>query len=369
MKITYVLPSVSLMPIGGFKIIYEYANRLTKRGHIVNIIHPKYIDLKIGCNITSLKLIFKYLLIRIVFIYRRKPWSWFDFDNRVRICFPLSLEPLFIPNSDIIVATFWNTAPHVVSYPPIKGRKYYFIQGLDTIFYKEENYKNRIKDTWSFPLKKIVISHWLEEIMQSVGEDCFYIPNAIDFEKFDIDVSIESRNNNIICLINNELEFKGTADGLQALHLVREDFSDIKVFMFGISRQPEKMPNWITYYQNPTQKEIRDIYNKSAIFIGPSWSEGFGLPGCEAAACGTALCLADNGGHREYAIHNETALLYPPRNFNILAEHIISLLNDNQKRIRFARNANEYVKRFTWDRAVEQMEKVFSLAAAEIKES
>lgn len=37
MKIVFALPSRDIGPIGGYKIVYEYANRLAERGHEVTI--------------------------------------------------------------------------------------------------------------------------------------------------------------------------------------------------------------------------------------------------------------------------------------------------------------------------------------------
>ena len=38
MKISFVLPGVSRIPVGGFKMAFEYANRLSNRGHEVTLI-------------------------------------------------------------------------------------------------------------------------------------------------------------------------------------------------------------------------------------------------------------------------------------------------------------------------------------------
>ena len=38
MKISFVLPGVSRVPVGGYKMIFEYANRLCKRGHEITLI-------------------------------------------------------------------------------------------------------------------------------------------------------------------------------------------------------------------------------------------------------------------------------------------------------------------------------------------
>src|SRR3546814_16260425 len=39
MRISFVLPCSGRYPIGGFRIVYEYANRLADRGHQVSIVH------------------------------------------------------------------------------------------------------------------------------------------------------------------------------------------------------------------------------------------------------------------------------------------------------------------------------------------
>ena len=39
-KINFILPVASRNPIGGFKVIYEYANRLINDGYAINIILP-----------------------------------------------------------------------------------------------------------------------------------------------------------------------------------------------------------------------------------------------------------------------------------------------------------------------------------------
>src|SRR5687768_12298160 len=40
MRINFLLPFYPKLPIGGFKVHYEYANRLAERGHSVSVLHP-----------------------------------------------------------------------------------------------------------------------------------------------------------------------------------------------------------------------------------------------------------------------------------------------------------------------------------------
>ena len=39
-NITFLLPSHGRRPTGGYKVVYEYANRLSANGYTVNIVYP-----------------------------------------------------------------------------------------------------------------------------------------------------------------------------------------------------------------------------------------------------------------------------------------------------------------------------------------
>ena len=67
-------------------------------------------------------------------------------------------------------------------------------------------------------------------------------------------------------------------------------------------------------------------YDASRVFVVGSWFEGFSQPGLEALACGVPLVTTDNGGCREYAANEETALVVPPRDPQSMASAIRRLL-------------------------------------------
>ena len=43
-RVTFVLPGAGSVPVGGFKVVYEYANRLSERGHTVTVVHTAQPD-------------------------------------------------------------------------------------------------------------------------------------------------------------------------------------------------------------------------------------------------------------------------------------------------------------------------------------
>jgi glycosyltransferase involved in cell wall biosynthesis len=259
-----------------------------------------------------------------------------------------------IPDADVIVATAWRTAVCAEKLAAGKGEKFYFIQSYETWNGSEEE----VNRTWKLPFRKIVIAKWLKEIADSMGEMAFYVPNAIDFTEFGMDIKPESRYARKIMMLYNDLELKGSVYGLEAFERLKKEYADLEVDLFGVPERPARLPAWMKYHQTPERTLLRKLYNESSVFISPSISEGFPLPPAEAMICGAALACTDIGGHREYAVNERTALLFEPKDSDAIAETLKRLFQDNELRIRLAYSGNEFISRFTWKRSVDDFENI-----------
>ena len=352
MKITFLLPSIGDVPIGGFKVVYEYANALVARGHEVNVIHTW-----LGAGEDG-SLHFR--LQALTFVVRRFfGWygskKWFSLDSRVKNLLLPGLQARYIPDADVVVATAWNTAPIVASYPKSKGKGFYLIQHLETFGGSETD----VLATWKLPLRKIVIAHWLEKIATDLNEPSCYIPNGLDFTEFGMDIMPEQRQPNSILFMYHESDWKGSKDAIRALELVRTQ-TKVKVSCFSATPRPKNFPDWIEFVHRPSKTVLRQLYNQAAIFLAPSWSEGWGLPPCEAMICGAAVVATENGGHLEFLEHQKTGVLSPIKNPEKLAEHTLQLLQTDAKRIELARAGNQFIQQFTWMKATDTLEKLLT---------
>jgi glycosyltransferase involved in cell wall biosynthesis len=347
-KITFLLPGIGDVPIGGYKVVYEYANALVARGHEVNVVHTW-----MGAGDDG-SLHFR--LQALTFVVRRQfkwfgPKKWFLLDSRVKNLLLPGLQSRFIPDADVVVATAWNTAPFVAKYPNAKGKGFYLIQHLETFGGSE----SEVLDTWKLPLHKIVIAHWLENIATDLNQPSHYIPNGLDFTEFGMDILPEQRETNSILFMYHESNWKGSKDAIQALELVRAQ-TEVHVRCFSATPRPKNFPGWIEFVYRPSRSLLRQLYNQAAIFIAPSWTEGWGLPPCEAMICGAAVVATENGGHLEFLEHQKTGLLSPIKNPEKLAEHVMQLLQMEAKRIELAHAGHRSIQQFTWTRATDALE-------------
>lgn len=354
MKISFLLPFSGHQPVGGFKVAYEYANGLARRGHEVCVYHAPMLRLGEGSprRLARQSLVFAAKALGLTGGYR--PDRWFRVDPRVRLLWRPSLDQRWIAPADALVATSWETAEWAARYPGDRGRKFYLIQHQESTFPGADPV--RATATWKLPFQKIVIARWLAQIAEELGESAIYLPNGLDFASFDLDLPVEERDPLRLVMLYHHLEWKGSRDGLEAILRVKGRVPGLKLTLFGLPERPADLPQWIDYRQNPPQGELRRIYNEAAIFVGPSWAEGWPLPPAEAAQCGAALCLTDIGGHREYGRHGETALLCPPRDPAALAHNIETLALDSAGRSALALAGHRFIRQFTWERAVTVME-------------
>ncbi len=349
MKINFILPFAGNRPIGGFKIIYEYANRLSERGHRVNLIHPSYTFREDFLRNSKYFASYYYRKLNKSYVP-----NWFELNKNVNVMWVRSIENRFIPDADILIASAWRTAKCSLRLDSDKGKKFYFIQHYETWNGPEDE----VNETWKMPFKKIVISKWLQQIAESLGEKAEYIPNGLDFNEFSLDNDPADRDPNRVMMLFNELKFKGCESGIQALVELKKEKKFLEADLFGVCDRPTSLPEWIKYYKSPDRKLLRKLYNECAVFISPSLSEGFGLTSAEAMMCGASLAASLTGGHMEFAIDGETALMFEPGNAGQIKEKVLKLINDNELRIRLALKGNEFIQKFTWEKAVNSFENV-----------
>lgn len=341
--ISFIFPSPASGPTGGYKVAYEYANRLVADGYRVNIVYA-------GSIFWAQKTLYYKLTNCARYVQRLlKGFScrnWFPLDKRVKEVFAFSLNYRHVPKSDIYIATSPYTAMYVKDYPVESSRKFYLIQDYE----KWGNLTDEtLRNTYHYDLQKIVISTWLGEIMKEEKVNYTLIPNGFDFEYFKLEIPIQEKNKFKVSMLYHEMERKGCKYGIEALMYVKEKFPSLQVEMFGTPDRPKSLPEWFHYTQCPNKEKHNHIYNDCAIYIGCSTIEGWGLTVGEAMICGAAVACTDNLGYREMAKDEETALLSPIKDSKALANNIILLIENDELRFRIAENGHKYIQQFRWD--------------------
>lgn len=353
--ILFLLPEYYENPIGGYKVVFEYANRLIKDQYRVSIVYPSFLFFVHSSIKRKMKMIFFYLY-HIIF-KRHGVTSWFPLNSEIKNLFVFSLAEKNIPKADLYFATAMETAQHLDSYKNIKkDQKYYLIQALEDWQWGRDAALN----TWKLALNKIVVSPWLKSLADNIGEKTVVIENGVDRIGFNYSTNIKERDKYTVMMLYHKQKLKGCSDGLDALRIVKEKYPKLLSIWFGCPSRPSGLPNWIEYHQMPSDIALNNLYNKSAIFLGTSHSEGFGLTVGEAMSCGCAVVCTMAGGYLTMAKNDETALICQIGDISDMAKKIIELIENDELRFELASNGYESIQRFTWDNAYQKIKSIIN---------
>lgn len=345
LNICFLFPGAGNHPCGGLKIICEYADRLARDGFQVHIAYAGSIYWKKKSLYFKLTAIVRYLQRRISGFSCRK---WFPLDPRVKEHFSFSLNYCHVPKADIYIASNPYTAEYLNHYPVAAEKKFYFIQGYENWGDVSDD---RLRKTYHFPLRKIVISHWLEKIMCAEGEKCAVVPNGFDCDVFKMAVPVAEKERYTVIMLNHQMARKGCQTGFAALALVKRKFPQLKVKLFGVPERPEDLPDYYEYFQTPSKDQLVALYNQSAVYLGTSRTEGWGLCIGEAMLCGCAVVCTDNAGYLEMAQNEKTALVSPVDDVEAMADNLMRFFADDALRQKIAGAGHRFISDFSIENA------------------
>jgi len=351
MKITFILPGFIKIPVGGVKVVNEYANRLSDHGHEVTLIYP--IQINTGNPIYFIRKKISSIFDRLQHVsddlyYIPKP--------SVSVMVIQQIISKYIPFGDAVIAVGWQTAEAVASLPPEHGRKFYLLQSFETYFFP----KKRILATYHLPLKKIAVSKWIMDEMEKIGENCLGpLGNAVHHEEFYLE-SPQSERRNDVMMVYHPNKIKGAKDGIEVLKMAKKRLPELTAVFVAPRKPIHRIPSWIEVIIRPSIDELRQLYNSSKIFLHTSHWEGWPLPPMEAMACGCAIVSVGNRGVCEFLTNQEDALIVPIGDKKVLLENLIRVISDFTLSKKLAENSHKTAQNYHWDSCCDTIEKILT---------
>lgn len=103
----------------------------------------------------------------------------------------------------------------------------------------------------------------------------------------------------------------------------------------------------------------KEIYQKADIFVLPSLNEGMSNTMLEALASGLPLIATPTGGSEELIKEGVNGYIVPMKNSQILAEKIITVLQNDNLRIRLGENSRQKAESLSWEKVAESYKKLY----------
>ena len=351
MKVCFVLPKFSRKPIGGFKIVFEYANRLSQKGHKVAILFLN----ECAFDAWNIPIMVKKKLSS--FLTKIEP-RWFKLDSSIKKISGTGANlQKKIKDVDVVIATAVDTVP-VVEKLFKNTKKAYLIQDYEVWNASEAE----VKSTYQKGYINIVISEWLKKIV----DGCTNIPsilirNPVDIGVFCCKVEPKKRKRHSISFLCHEGKHKGTVYAIAVIEKLKDKYPDLDVKSFGTAKVPVNMPKYVKYLYCASVEQVVEIYNSSAVFLCATVIEGYGLTGLEAMACGASLVSTDYQGVYEYAMDGVNALLSPVKDVDTLVSNVSKLFDNDDLRYQISEAGIKSVKKeFNWDIATDRFEKALT---------
>ena len=350
MKITFVSPPLSLS--GGVRVMAIYARYLRDFGHEVLVVaQPKAAQGRLTKYLRKLGMP--------QFAARQQPPSHLDGED-----IPLHLLGMHrkiregdVPDADVIVATWWETAEYIEGMSAAKGRKVYLIQHHEVFEWMP---RDRVKATYSSSMQKIAVAKWLVKAIEADGNrvGCTVVPNAVDRKQFF--AAPRSRNARPrIGTLFSDTAFKGFGVTLEVLEKVRSVFPDVEVVAFG-SHAPVKYRDRMAQIDlviAPAQDSLRDIYTSCDIWLSCSISEGFNLTAMEAMACRTPVVSTRTGWPEEAVVVGVNGALADVNDSVGLANAVVEILRlPPEDWARLSAGAARTVEESSWERSARMFE-------------
>lgn len=357
MRITFLTAIADMS--GGARVIDIYARLLQARGHEVTLVTRPYPR-------PSLRKRFRSFLRGEGVLLRDHPSHYDNASYPLRVVDQRRrIEADDVPDGDVVVATWWETAEWMVRLPASKGRHVHFVQHYEAF---ADWIKPRVDSVLRLPTYKIVISSWLEDMMRQTfgNSQVTLIPNSVDLEQFRAPPRGRQARPTV-GMLYSPIAWKDVPTGFRAVELVRRRYPDLRLVTFGTGAPTRELPLPPNTHHTvlPPQDALRDIYAACDAWICSSIAEGFGLPALEAMACRCPVVSTRVGGPIDFIEDGRNGFLVDVGDAEGLADRLDRLLLMPEASWRAISNAaHATAAAYNWDDAVARFEQALAEAAA-----
>jgi len=361
-KLKICLISLTVSPDsadGEAKVIRALFEYLKHQGHDVTLITGKWNKDLGDPNIIQFTLIKRRFLWVPHFYYKVIKFLRTNSFDIIHANSPKAALPILLARRKSFICTIHDFTPFETKLTkiPIEKLLIKFVSKRATIITTVSNF-----------VKK-QFQHYIPRITQNKivtiynGIEKKYKPYPVEAQKLKEKLKIQGP---VLVYIGRITPYKGVADIIKAYKIVKTEIPNVNLVIGGKPDylMEKEYKNWREIYKEVLfmgylpEDEVPYYFSMGDIFLTySSSSEGFGLTPLEAISCGTPVICSSILVYRE--ILRNHALFVPPKAPLKLAEKITTLLNDNELRNNLVENAQEFVKKYSWNTVGKRLEKEY----------
>lgn len=351
MKVTFLLPFAGIS--GGIRVVAVYAERLRRRGHEVTVVsQPHWIR-------NRRELIKDFFTRRLMMMARGQQEPSFlrhlDIEHRV-LDRQRPVTDDDVPDADVVVATWWETAEWCAELSPSKGAKVYFLQGYDAASGQP---RQRVDETWRLPLHKIAVSRWLAELARERfdDDDVSLVPNSVDTEQFNAPPR-GMQDTPTVGTVYSIKPYRGCAHVFEAVEKAALRIPELRLLSFGVGPEDPSLPvpDCGAYFEMPPQEQLPELYRSCDAWLVGTEVEGFGLPILESFACRTPV-IATRAGAAPELLSGGGGMLVDFGDIEQMTDAIIEMIRQPESQWKaMSEQALQTALSYSWEDATNRFE-------------
>lgn len=367
MRINFALSSLKFG--GGMKILISLADRLGQRGHVVSITTPDHRSQLDWAQIENVNIIQVSIKNNLIYRLARKLHAYLSGTRQpIEMMYwdEVSAFMRALPESDITIATSPLTAL-ATALNNSSSAAFNYLQHFEPLIFTEPLMSRFATLSPRLPLRVIANSTWLKNKLidqLQVGEENIIVqPSAVDTDVFfprPVGRFPRTKGRCRVVTMGKPHPWKGFNDALDAMKLVFAECADVEWFVYAekdVFKKDEAAP--YTLLTGIANESLAELLSSADIVIVPSWYESSPLPVLEALACGAAL-VTTSLGTEDLVTDHSNALVVPPKRPDLMAQAVISLINDEVLRKRLIQAGLVSVQSFSWESTVSAIEQLFA---------
>jgi phosphatidylinositol alpha-mannosyltransferase len=208
-------------------------------------------------------------------------------------------------------------------------------------------------------------------LTEHLETDAIVIPNGIFAERFRNGSSRPQWIGNTLGFVGRfEEPRKGLSVLLDALPIVARAIPNVRLLIMGPGESDDVMKDVdpqvaarISFLGRLNDEEKSDFLSSLSLYVAPNTGgESFGIILAEAMAAGAAVVASDIPAFAALLGDGLYGTLFESENAVDLANKIIELLRDDEKRTALALGGQEHAKIFDWDNIAEQIFSVYEMS-------
>lgn len=188
------------------------------------------------------------------------------------------------------------------------------------------------------------------------------IPNGVDLDTFQPATDWPA-DDGYVLFVGRLVAQKGVTHLLKALSVVLQRCPETRLIVAGdgeldlfLKRITRYLgiPHRVTFLDWTTGPDLVALYQRARFVVVPSHYEPFGIVALEAMACGRAVIASRTGGLAEIVDDGVNGFLVEVGNHLQLAQRMVQLLEDDERRQTMGQAARGRAAEFSWARVADQ---------------